>query len=210
MGVFRSAMAANAGFGSVSFFERVRTEPRHQPLPLFLIVDGAIRRSAKLQPVRLFPASGPDTQPQRALWLGQRSCALGEIAKAAKMHMEVQVAAKVVAEMLAVRDDAAEFSAIEEGRVWKLTRGRVRVHSAIGKDRCLPIAKAMDLISLGHSFSSPRWLQLQILRFAQDDNGSKPMVSSTPVWLRPAPCARRCPARRGASGRRTSPLPIWY
>src|ERR1700760_2588907 len=32
---------------------------------------------------------------------------------------------------------------------------------ATGKGRCLPIAKAMDLISLGHSFSSPYLLRVR-------------------------------------------------
>ena len=34
------------------------------------------------------------------------------------------------------------------------------MHGATGKGRCLAIAKAMDLISLGHSFSSPYLLRL--------------------------------------------------
>jgi len=37
--------------------------------------------------------------------------------------VEDEIAAEVVAQMLAVRDDAAELAAVEEGRVWKLSRG---------------------------------------------------------------------------------------
>ena len=86
--------------------------PRQQPIPLFLVVDRTVGWTTQFEPVDLFPIRGPDTQPQGAFRLGQWTCALGEIAESAEMHMKDQVAAKVIAEMLAVGDDAAKFSSV--------------------------------------------------------------------------------------------------
>jgi hypothetical protein len=126
----------------------IRSESRHQLVPFLPIVNGTVGRTTKLEPIR----RGRDSQPQCALRLSQRHLPFREITESTEMHMQDQVAAEVVAQVFAVGDDAAQFTSIEEFRVRKLTRGRVRAHSATDKDRCLPVAKSMNFISLGHPF----------------------------------------------------------
>ena len=66
--------------------------------------------------------------------------------------MQNQVTTEVVTQVLAVGDEAAQFAAIKKCCVRKLARGRIRAHSATDKGRCLPVAKSMNFISLGHPF----------------------------------------------------------
>lgn len=65
----------------------------------------------------------PGIKVAKRLWFGQRHAPFAEVTKAAKMHVQDQVAANVVAEMLAACMNAAQLAPVEGRRVRELPRG---------------------------------------------------------------------------------------
>lgn len=119
IGVLRATIAAKGRFRIGALLKRIRAEPREQAVPVLLVVEEQSvgpRSSSQSVVVQMRSRSAP-------LGFGQRHGPFTEVVEAAKVHVQNQVAAKVVAEMLAACVNAAQFAPVKGRRVRELPGG---------------------------------------------------------------------------------------
>ena len=87
--------------------ERICTQACFDRLPLDIGIDGNVSGPAQLQPV----GRGGPAHTQDAFHFGKGHLAFGEVAEAAKVDVQLAIAAKIVGQVLAVGDHGFELPA---------------------------------------------------------------------------------------------------